>query len=96
MAIGGKLNKQTLIDAYSHGIFPWFTKTIIMWWSPDPRYILIPEKFKVSHSLRNTLNKAKYSVTVDKACEQVMTQCMTVFQKRPRRHLDYRRNDKSL
>jgi leucyl/phenylalanyl-tRNA--protein transferase len=79
VAIGGKLNKQTLIDAYSHGIFPWFTKgEPIMWWSPDPRYILIPEKFKVSHSLRNTLNKGKFKVTIDKAFTEVMVQCMNV------------------
>ncbi len=79
VAIGGKLNKKTLIDAYSHGIFPWYTKgEPIMWWSPDPRYILLPEQFKISHSLRNLLNRNLYTVTCDTAFTAVMNMCMKV------------------
>lgn len=82
VAIGGRLNVESLLQAYSTGIFPWFTKgEPIMWWSPDPRTILVPEKFRVSHSLRQTIRTKRFTVTTDKAFAEVIGQCRRVMRK---------------
>lgn len=76
LAAGGDLSAARLLEAYRHGIFPWFgAGEPILWWSPDPRMILIPREFKVSHSLRKTLRNGRYEVRVDSAFEQVMRAC---------------------
>ena len=76
LAIGGSLNTARLLDAYRHGIFPWFSADDpILWWSPDPRMVLFPHEFKVSRSLRKTLRQGLYQVTADTAFEQVMRAC---------------------
>jgi leucyl/phenylalanyl-tRNA--protein transferase len=76
LAAGGSLNAARLLDAYRHGIFPWFnTDDPILWWSPDPRTVLYPEKFRISHSLIKTLRKRVYEVRTDTAFERVMRAC---------------------
>ncbi len=76
LAAGGDLSPARLLDAYAHGIFPWFNAhEPILWWSPDPRMVLFPPEFKVSHSLRKTLSKHHYLVRTDTAFEQVMRAC---------------------
>ena len=76
LAIGGELSSNRLLDAYRHGIFPWFNEgDPILWWSPDPRMVLFPDKIKVSHSLRKILRKGEYEVRVDSAFELVMREC---------------------
>lgn len=76
LAAGGDLQPPRLLDAYRHGIFPWFSAgDPILWWSPDPRMVLFPDEFKISKSLRRTLRNADYRVTVDTAFEQVMRAC---------------------
>jgi leucyl/phenylalanyl-tRNA--protein transferase len=76
LAAGGDLSIARLLEAYRHGIFPWFNAgEPILWWSPDPRMVLIPREFKVSHSLRKTLRHGRYEVRVDSAFEQVMRAC---------------------
>ena len=76
LAAGGSLSAHRLLDAYRHGIFPWFnTGEPILWWSPDPRMVLIPEEFKISRSLRKTLRDKRYEVRTDSAFEQVMRAC---------------------
>ncbi|MDK2909419.1 MAG: leucyl/phenylalanyl-tRNA---protein transferase [Bacteroidales bacterium] len=76
VGIGGNLSIKSLLSAYSSGLFPWYTEgEPIMWWSPDPRTLLIPEKFKLSHSLRQTLRKNKFQVTVDTVFPQVINAC---------------------
>jgi len=76
LAAGGDLSAARLLEAYRHGIFPWFgAGEPILWWSPDPRMILIPREFKVSHSLRKTLRNGRFEVRVDSAFEQVMRAC---------------------
>jgi leucyl/phenylalanyl-tRNA--protein transferase len=76
LAAGGDLSAQRLLDAYRHGIFPWFNVgEPILWWSPDPRMVLIPEEFKISKSLRKTLRNKCYEVRVDSAFRQVMRAC---------------------
>lgn len=80
LAIGGDLSPQRLIAAYASGIFPWFgAKDPILWWSPNPRMVLFPEKFKVSKSLKQTLRSHKYTVTADKAFEQVIANCRNIY-----------------
>lgn len=76
LAAGGDLSAQRLLEAYRHGIFPWFNVgEPILWWSPDPRMVLIPGEFKISKSLRKTLRNKCYEVRVDSAFRQVMCAC---------------------
>jgi leucyl/phenylalanyl-tRNA---protein transferase len=76
LAAGGDLMPERLLEAYRHGIFPWFSEgDPILWWSPDPRMVLFPSEFKISRSLRKTLLKNNYEVRVDSAFEQVMRAC---------------------
>ena len=76
VAIGGNLSTGTLINAYTKGIFPWFNEgEIIQWYSPDPRFVLFPDKIKISHSMRNVFNKHSFKFTVDKAFTEVMHNC---------------------
>ncbi len=76
LAVGGDLSVNTLIEAYSHGIFPWYSEEIpILWWCPDPRLVLFPEKFKISKSLRQTIKKKKYNVKIDESFEKVIENC---------------------
>jgi len=82
LAIGGDLSPERLIAAYSTGIFPWFSNNDpILWWSPNPRMILIPDKFKVSKSLKQTLKKDKFKIRVDFAFEEVIDSCNKVPRK---------------
>ncbi len=76
LAAGGSLDAQRLLEAYRHGIFPWFNAgEPILWWSPDPRMVLFPEEFKMSRSLRKTLRHKDYEIRTDSAFEQVMRAC---------------------
>jgi leucyl/phenylalanyl-tRNA--protein transferase len=76
LAIGGDLSVDTLIKAYSLGIFPWYSKEMpILWWCPDPRMVLFPQKFKVSKSLRQTIRQKKYTVKIDENFEKVIKNC---------------------
>jgi leucyl/phenylalanyl-tRNA---protein transferase len=82
LAVGGDLSAKRLILAYSMGIFPWYSDNYpILWWSPDPRLILIPEELKVSRSLRQTIKKGVYKVTVNRAFEDVIRNCADVPRK---------------
>jgi leucyl/phenylalanyl-tRNA---protein transferase len=79
VAIGGNLSFGTLINAYRKGIFPWFNPgEIIQWFSPDPRFVLFPEKLKISHSMRNIFNKHLFKFTVDNAFADVIENCRDV------------------
>ena len=76
LAVGGCLSSTRLINAYRHGIFPWYNQEEpILWWSPDPRLVLFPEQLIVSQSLRKTLKKQKFTVTIDRAFKQVISAC---------------------
>ncbi|HEY0719979.1 MAG TPA: leucyl/phenylalanyl-tRNA--protein transferase [Gammaproteobacteria bacterium] len=76
LAVGGDLAPERILNAYRHGIFPWFSPgQPILWWSPDPRAVLFPEKLKVSRSLRKTIDRHTYRVTFDTAFEQVIRAC---------------------
>jgi leucyl/phenylalanyl-tRNA--protein transferase len=79
LAVGGDLSSERLLEAYRAGIFPWYSEEQpILWWSPDPRFILELDDFRISRSLRRTLKKAIFSVTFDRAFEEVIRACATV------------------
>lgn len=76
LAIGGDLSVERLLLAYKSGIFPWFSEDEpIIWWSPDPRFVLFPEKLKVSKSMKQVLRNTDFVVTVNQAFTQVITEC---------------------
>ena len=76
LCAGGDLSPVRILDAYAHGIFPWFsTGDPILWWSPDPRMVLFPEELKVSHSLRKALARGAYETRYDTAFRRVMEEC---------------------
>ncbi len=76
LAAGGDLSAPRLLDAYRHGIFPWFSPgEPILWWSPDPRMVLIPGKIKISRSFAKVLRNAAYEVRCDTSFEEVMRGC---------------------
>ncbi len=76
LAVGGNLQPEALLQAYSQGIFPWYSDDQpILWWSPNPRCVLQPKKLKISRSLKKTLNKKIYEIKVDTAFREVMQAC---------------------
>ena len=76
LAVGGDLTSERVLNAYRHGIFPWYSdQQPILWWSPDPRTVLFPARLKLSRSLRKTLRKARFKVTMDQAFGDVITAC---------------------
>ncbi|MCK0179612.1 leucyl/phenylalanyl-tRNA--protein transferase [Flavobacteriaceae bacterium S0862] len=79
LAIGGDLTVNRLIDAYKKGIFPWYEAgQPILWWSPDPRFVLFPKKLKVSKSMRQILKNCNYLVTINKDFRQVINECAKI------------------
>ncbi len=79
LAVGGDLSEERLLLAYSMGIFPWYDDdSPILWWSPDPRLVLLPGELKVARSLRQTVKKGVYRVTMDTAFEEVVRACASV------------------
>lgn len=76
LAVGGSLSPGRLENAYRHGIFPWYSEgQPILWWSPDPRSVLFPEKLRISRSLRKSILKGRFSVTFDQAFNDVVKTC---------------------
>jgi len=76
LAVGGELSSTRLIDAYRHGIFPWFNPgQPILWWSPDPRMVLFPSELKISRSLVKVLRNRDYQVRADTGFRAVMQAC---------------------
>jgi leucyl/phenylalanyl-tRNA---protein transferase len=76
IAIGGDLNAERLLNAYSQGIFPWFNEgEPVMWWSPNPRMVLFPDELKISSSLKKTLKKSIFEVRFNSAFRSVITAC---------------------
>ncbi|MCK9219842.1 MAG: leucyl/phenylalanyl-tRNA--protein transferase [Bacteroidales bacterium] len=79
VAIGGDLSAERLLQAYSHGIFPWFKEEEdVYWYSPDPRLVLFPENFKCSRSLERTIKSGQFKVKFDTVFEQVIRKCAQV------------------
>lgn len=82
LAIGGDLSAERLLLAYRSGIFPWYNEDEpICWWSPDPRFILLPEELKVSKSMQQLIRSNQFTFTMNTAFEAVITNCSSVFRK---------------
>ncbi len=75
LAYGGDLLPQRLIAAYAQGIFPWYEEDPILWFSPDPRALLLPGELAVNRTLAKNLRRGRYEVRVDSAFEQVIAHC---------------------
>lgn len=76
LAVGGDLTPQRLVNAYSRGIFPWYSEwEPIKWWAPDPRLVLFPERLHISRSLRKVLRRGILQATFDLAFSQVIHAC---------------------
>ncbi|KAA2240197.1 leucyl/phenylalanyl-tRNA--protein transferase [Chitinophaga agrisoli] len=75
LAVGGDLSTQRLLLAYRSGIFPWFSEPPILWWSPDPRFVLLPEELKVSASMRQLLRKQVFRITFNQDFPGVIRNC---------------------
>jgi leucyl/phenylalanyl-tRNA--protein transferase len=79
LAAGGDLSIEALISAYSAGIFPWYEEdSQILWWSPDPRLVLFPGRFKLSCTLRQIIKREKYTVRFDHDFPAVIRSCAAV------------------
>ena len=76
LAMGGDLSVEWLLDAYRHGIFPWFNPgEPILWWSPDPRMVLVPDEIRVPRSLARRIRNGGFEVRIDTAFADVMRAC---------------------
>ena len=79
LAVGGDLKVERLLLAYQMGIFPWYSHPDpILWWSPDPRFVLFPEEIKVARSMRPILNQRRFHITYDQDFESVIDNCQQV------------------
>ena len=81
-AIGGDLSTERLLLAYRNGIFPWYNDgEPICWYCPDPRFVLIPAELEISKSMRTVINSGLFSFTINKAFDEVIKNCKTVYRK---------------
>ncbi|GAA6133411.1 leucyl/phenylalanyl-tRNA--protein transferase [Oceaniserpentilla sp. 4NH20-0058] len=76
LAAGGDLSPSRLLNAYSLGIFPWYNEDDpILWWSPDPRSVVIPQQFEPSRTLKKVINRSEFTTTTDTCFTEVMESC---------------------
>ena len=79
VAIGGDLDPKRILNAYKQGIFPWFeSDDYLVWWSPDPRMVLFPEKLRISKSTKKVLKDANFKVTFNQSFDEVVDCCAKV------------------
>lgn len=80
LAIGGDLKVERLILAYTMGIFPWYSQNSpILWWSPDPRYVIFIDRFHIPKRLKRLYQKNLFSFTINKCFKKVIEQCAQVY-----------------
>ncbi len=78
LAMGGDLSTDRLLLAYQSGIFPWYSEPPILWWCPNPRFVLFPTELKISKTLKSLLNKSIFEVTVNKNFGEVIKHCKNI------------------
>jgi leucyl/phenylalanyl-tRNA---protein transferase len=78
LAVGGDLSRERLVYAYRHGIFPWYENKYILWWCPDPRFVLFPGELKISSSMKQLLKKNSFEFSMNRDFDAVINQCKTV------------------
>ena len=76
LAVGGDLSPERILEAYRQGIFPWYAdQEPIIWWSPDPRFVLFPPEIRVSRSMKQILRQGRFRITFDRDFRAVITAC---------------------
>ena len=79
LAVGGDLSPERLMLAYHHGIFPWYSEdSPILWYSPHERFVLFPNRLKVSSSMAKVIKSGHFKMTFDRAFEEVVEACATI------------------
>ena len=78
LAIGGDLSRQRLLHAYKNGIFPWYENDYILWWCPDPRFVLFPQELKISSSMKQLLKKSPFEFSINTDFNSVISQCKAI------------------
>jgi leucyl/phenylalanyl-tRNA--protein transferase len=81
LAMGGDVSAERLILAYQQGIFPWYEGDTPLWWSPDPRFVLYPERLKISKSMQSLIRKNHFRFSVNTAFSQVISNCKLLQRK---------------
>jgi leucyl/phenylalanyl-tRNA--protein transferase len=79
LAMGGDLSPARLLEAYRHGIFPWYEGSPILWWCPNPRFVLFPEELKIARSMKPLLNRQAFSFTTNTAFTEVIHFCKNSY-----------------
>ena len=78
LAIGGDLSMERLLLAYRHGIFPWYEDNYILWWCPDPRFVLFPGELRVSNSMKQIIKKGELEFSVNRNFSGVISKCKSI------------------
>jgi leucyl/phenylalanyl-tRNA--protein transferase len=82
LAASEELTPERLLEAYRHGIFPWYSgDQPVLWWSPDPRMVLLVDEFRVSRSLRRRVKQEAFEVRADSAFRLVIESCAATFRR---------------
>lgn len=81
LAMGGDLSPERLLLAYRSGIFPWYEGKDILWWSPDPRFVLFPSEIRISKSMKTLIGKQAFEFTINKAFNEVICHCQQISRK---------------
>ncbi len=82
LAVGGDLSPERLMLAYTNGIFPWFNEdSLILWWSPDPRMVLYPQKIRISKSMKKIMREGNFKLTKNQCFDEVIHQCAYISRK---------------
>jgi leucyl/phenylalanyl-tRNA--protein transferase len=78
LAMGGDLTPERLLLAYQNGIFPWYEGNHILWWCPDPRFVLFPQDIKVHKNIRRMMRSNEFEFTINKAFREVIHHCKKI------------------
>jgi len=78
LAMGGDLSPERLLLAYKKGIFPWYEGDHILWWCPDPRFVLFPDELKISKGIKPLLKRNEFDFTINKAFASVIHECKRI------------------
>lgn len=75
LAMGGDLSVERLLLAYRQGIFPWYEGEPILWWSPNPRFVIFPDELKINKTVRSLLNKQAFEFSINRDFRSVIHHC---------------------
>lgn len=81
LAMGGDVSVDRLLLAYRNGIFPWYDDNVPLWWSPDPRFVLFPDKLKISKSMQQVFKKKQFKFRINTNFESVIAACKSLQRK---------------